>query len=888
MSAYKQEMTRHRGRPRKQQPPRVIPHAIMRLYHPDGTPHVEASPGEEARRFANSLRLNSGPAIKALGTLLNPEPPFKFERIDAVTELTYKDGSIPFLEVRILKQNSTGFVSTSNPNLLSFPESPNKTNKEYKHIYFGDKIWPTDPETGNERTDRNTFCNTTSALFQTGLFIPSNAPAAVELLKRYRSDLDEYNRRLTAFKASQSPDYQGSDTPPTFPEQQPPTPVFIWTEGDKSRRGVESYINPDDPAILSLLEEYNVDIVTLGVLAGAPGAANTNYTLRPYSNDFIVKGVNDEFLELPLALHIYARDNDDDGRTEANITAQALVKLGVPVEQVRIANPPINAPLKWDDGDQLPPGVSAYDRLKQILDAPATIGQYVFRAKGKEQEVDPTNRNNKRLAIQRISTAIFDETSTGERHFVISKTGETLSASDYMYMAELCLEEMGHQPTDNLLREGDWKPVFVSRFPHQIETRNFIYEEVMQTIERGQFELASAPNKEIYNPETYLLDGFGLPDTIRNRLISRVIIRDFVAVTLRAHLDKGPVIPQMLPILHADEGVGKSEFCKVLAGGTPGPESFHSRYSNNIDIGDLKSLADRGQAAFANKAKCKTILEFQDKALGDTITIAQNGLLNDMANMSQVQFREPYKVYTSFPRQFIIIFTTNREDLIGHNMGRRRWIIVDLNQSMKGFAKRAAELRKRKLDPNSEPLTLEEELIAQGHNPGILKNFQKRAATLAYMYNSGEWRGTLIVPPELTSDMEEERDKFSPTQNWELVLQEELLREPHDEEEGTLATETRMVLSTSLYAAVKERTGREPPDANFGKLMKSLGYKNYKIHKKNARGWSKAKTVEDIKEFSRFKPAAHGSAGHWYFCIDPLDVSGARPPRRHVDPDVFQ
>lgn len=882
MSAYKEAASMRRtGRPRKQQPPRVIPHAIMKPLNV-----IESSPGEEARKFANNLRNNSGLAIKALGSLLNPEPPFKFERIEGVTELTNKDGSIPFLEVRILKQNPQGFVSSSNPNLLSFPENPNKTNKEYKHIYFGDKIWPVD-EQGQERTDRSTFCNTTSALFQTGLFIPSNAPAALEHLRQYRVQIDDYNRRMAAFKAAQSPSHEPTDAPPTFPEHQPPTPVFIWTEGEKSRKGVDSYLDPNDPAILQLLEEYNVDITTLGVLAGAPGAANTNYTLRPYSNDYIIKGVNDEYLELPLALHIYARDNDDDGRTESNITAQCLVKLGVPPENVRIANPPLNALPKWDDGDQLPPGVTPYDRLKQILDAPSTIGSYIFRSKGKNsEEVDPTNRNNKRLAIQRISTTIFDETSTGERHFVIAETGETLSAHDYMYMAELCLKDMGHQPTDNYLREGDWKPVFISRFPQPIETRNFIYEEVMRDIERGQFQLANAPDKEIYNPETYLLDGFGLPDTPRNRLISKVIIRDFVAVTLRAHLDKGPVIPQMLPILHADEGVGKSEFCKVLAGGTPGPESFHSRYSNNIDIGDLKSLTDRGQAAFANKAKCKTILEFQDKALGDTISIAQNGLLNDMANMSQVQFREPYKVYTSFPRQFIIIFTTNREDLIGHNMGRRRWIIVDLNQSMRGFAKRAAVLRQRKLDGNCEPLTIEEELIAQGHNPGILKNFQRRAATLAYMYNSNEWKGSLTVPPELTQDMEEERDKFTSTQNWELVLQEELLREPYLEVDGPLATDTRMVLSTSLYAAVKERTGREPPDANFGKLMKSLGYKNYKIHKKNARGWSKAKTVEDIKEFSRFKPASYGSPGYWYFCIDPLDLSGTRPPR-HTDPDSF-
>jgi hypothetical protein len=877
MSAYKQEASMRGKRHRKQQPPRVIPHAIMK------SPEPESIPGEGARKFAYNLRNNNGVAIKALGSLLNPEPPFKFERIEAVTELTYKDGSIPFLEVRILKQNSQGYVSASNPNLLSFPENPNKTNKEYKHIYFGDKIWPPDDQ-GNERTDRNTFCNTTSALFQTGLFIPSNAPAAVELLNRYRKELDEYNRRLSAFKAAQDPSYTPTDTPPTFPEAQPPTPVFIWTEGEKSRRGVESYLDLDNPQILSLLEEYNVDIVTLGVLAGAPGAANTNYTLRPYSNDYIIKGVNDEYLELPLALHIYARDNDDDGRTEANITAQALVKLGVPAEQVRIAAPPVNALPKWDDGDQLPPGMTPYDRLKQILDAPSTIGQYVFRSKGKNsEEIDPTNHDNKQLAIQRISTAIFDETSTGERHFVIGD--ETFSFKDHMWLAKLCLKEMGHQPTDNYLRESDWRPIFTGRFNNPIENRNFIYEEMMHVIERGQFELAAAENKEQYNPETYLLDAFDLPDTPRNRLISRIMIRDLLAVTLRPHLESNPVIPQMLLVFYGDEGIGKSEFCKVLAGGKPGPESFHQRYSNSVDINDLKSYADRQQAAFAIKAKCKIILEFQDKALGNSVSIAQNGLLNDLANLSRVEFRTINRDATSFPRQFLIIFTTNRGDLIGHNMGRRRWVIIDTNQSMKGFAKVSAALRQKQR--NNTPLTEEEQTIAKGHNPGIQKNYDKRAATLAYMYNSEEWKGSLTVPPELTQDMEEERENFSSLDSWELILEEMLTHTPYGPQDGPLATDTRMVVSSSLIRGIRERIGIVVSNGLFGQAMVRLGYQ--KNTSCNMRGWSRTeqKKVGLIKEYSILTESLYNMKGHWIFCDDPRDSSTYKPSRKEVDPDTF-
>jgi hypothetical protein len=894
MSAYNQspEM-RRRGRP-KRAAPTIIPHALIKSANPN---IIDRVPGENCHLFAESLRNNSGPAIAHLGALLNPEQPYKFERIEIVTPVLNKDGSVIFMEIRIVRHNPLGSIPSTSPNnnLIKFQRDPTRTkvDKEYKHIFMGDKIWPLDDQ-GQERTERSVFCSTTSVLMNVGLFIPTNSPAALEHLRRYRKELGEYHTRLSAFKASQYPTYERDPQaqPAAFPEQQPPTPIFLVTEGEKARLGVESYLNLDDPEILSLLEEYNVEITTLGVLAGMPGAMRTNFSIRPLSQDFVVNGVNDEVLECALAQWIIIRDNDNDGIKEALAMANTLnLSFNVPANQIRIANPPVNVKPKWDDADPLPSDMKPVDRLKQILDTKSMLEQYVLRQTGKgrneEWEVDPTDHNNKRLAIKRISTTIFDEQSTCSRYFEIPDThlngSIPLSESEVLYMATLCLRDMGHRPLDSMLRKSDWEPVFTGRFEPPIETRNFIYEELMRDIERGQFILNNAPDKEYYNPETYLLDAFSLPDTSRNRLVSKILIRDFLAIGLRPYLDRNPIIPQVLFVLHGEEGIGKSEFCKVLAGGKPGSESFTQRYTNSVDIKDLQTIGDRSMASFANKVKGRMVVEFPDKALGDSVSISQNGMLNDLANLSQVEFREPYKLHTALPRQFVIIFTTNREDLMGHNMGRRRWVIVDTNQSMKDFSNLSNSLRDKK-----GPLTETEEIIALGHNPGILKNYHKRAATLAFMYNSNEWKGSLTVPPELTMIMEEERERFTPNQNWELVLQEEMLREPEGEAGGTLATKTRMVLSTSLFAAVKERTGREPPNANYGSLMKSLGYKNYKIHKKNVRGWSKADNADNITEFSKFRPSAFGQLGYWYFCTDPMDLSGVNSPRTQVDPETFQ
>jgi len=887
MSYYKEATTTRKGKS-KRPPPGILPHVIFA--HPD---YPDKVPGEGARKFAQALRENAGTAINALGPLLHPEPPFKFERIDAVTEILNNDNSVAFLEVRIKRQTSSNYVPTVNNNLLSFPQDITKLDKEYKHIFWGDKIWPPD-EQGQERTDRNQFCATTSALINAGLFRPTNAPAALAHLRRFRLQLDDYHKRLSAFKASQDPSHTPNPnaTPALFPDLPPPTPIFLVAEGEKTRRGLESYLLADDPAVSLLLEEYNVEITTLGVLAGMTGSRGTNFACRPASQDFIIKGVNDEALETPLAQWIIVRDNDDAGIKESLATANSLHEsFGVPADRIRIAAPPPNVKSRWDDADLLPSGMRPYDRLKQILDTKAMLEQYALREVGRGKnatwEVDPTNHNNKRLAIKRISSSIFDEQSTGNRYFIIPDTpldgSCPLSETETLYMATLCLRDMGHQPLDNLLRRNDWEPVFRGRFEPAVEMRNFIYEEVTRDIERGQFILANAPDKEIYNPETYLLDGFNLPDTPRNRTISRIMIRDYVAVTLRPYLDRKPIIPQVIFVLYGDEGIGKSEFCKVLAGGKPGPESFHLRYTNSVDISDLRSIMDRSQVAFAQKAKGRTIVEFPDKALGDAISVAQSGLLNNLANMSIMEFREAWGHHVSVPRQFITIFTTNREDLIGHNMGQRRYIIVDTNQSMKGFAKRSASLfdkQRAGIDLTEEELT-----IAEGHNPGIQKNYDKRAATLAYMYNTEEWKGKLNVPTELILQMQEERAKFSVPQTWEMFLEEMLSITPYGPGDGPLITDTRAVMSSNILDALNWRYGFKVANPQFADRMRKLGYSPYT--KWDARCWAKTDSVYKIKECALHTNPKEYNIGQWVFCEDPRNLNKDKPPRTQVDPAVF-
>jgi hypothetical protein len=102
--------------------------------------------------------------------------------------------------------------------------------------------------------------------------------------------------------------------------------------------GIEAYLKDDE--VVDYLEEANIEIATLGVLTGKPGAMKTNYVVKPSNPNFVINGVNDEALDLSIPLHIYARDNDFDGSQEAEITCHYLIENGALAEAVKIAPPP--------------------------------------------------------------------------------------------------------------------------------------------------------------------------------------------------------------------------------------------------------------------------------------------------------------------------------------------------------------------------------------------------------------------------------------------------------------------------------------------------------------------------------------------------------------------
>ena len=133
---------------------KVTPYPVMRLLR-DGE---QDFPG-----FAEALRKNTGSAIKTIDHLLKVEAPNRLDRIAGVTAVCNKGGSFIFIELRL---------ACLTPN--------NQPAKEYKHIYICDRTGHDDPS----HDERGAFCSLTSALFEAGLFIPTNAPAALAAVGR--------------------------------------------------------------------------------------------------------------------------------------------------------------------------------------------------------------------------------------------------------------------------------------------------------------------------------------------------------------------------------------------------------------------------------------------------------------------------------------------------------------------------------------------------------------------------------------------------------------------------------------------------------------------------------------------------------------------------------
>jgi hypothetical protein len=694
--------------------PRIIPHAIMR------PPGGEPSPGEEARKFAASLRANGGIAIRALGPLLNPKSPARFDRIEFVTELGWKDGSVCFLEVRIR-------TTSPEPNVVGLQRG--RKEKEYRHIFKGDLIWPLDPQTGEERTDRYAWCCTSSALMDAGLFIPSNSTAALSCLSRHDAEIAEYNGRLARWQASRANE--------PFPELPPPTIVFIWCEGEKSRLGIEAYLKEED--VVLFLEETSIEIATLGVLAGLPGAMKTNYVIRPSNPDFIVNGANDEALRLDLASHIYVRDNDGDGQREAEITCHYLVENGAFGDTVKIADPPPGVPPAWDDGDTLPLGISPLQRIKQILEeAKVATEQWIYSEDG---NIDPEVLSNRRRAVKEAGYRFSFDLDTGDviiRHDSrgIFKPSRTV----WRKIAEDALGVMGAVQHEKSVKVPDWEPLCVEGAEANPEhsVRDAFMEMVSIGTERLTVKQASASRGEVvqfYRAEDLYPIAFGIPPTRYHQLCGFVLVRDHVARICR----DDHAVPQSMPVLVGPEGKGKSEFGNVFAGGTPGRRC--EQFTDEIDF-PLFQEGNHGKKGLHDRTKGRTVVEIPDKALGANVSLRLNGILRGLVNLTEIHYQNfydntPYCVW----RMFTIIMTLNREDFLNVLLGERRWLVINFHKY---------------------PIQLDH----NDHNPGLNRLAEALPEIFADMYQRrAEWDACpLTIPPELRAMLgDEQKDlKYTP------------------------------------------------------------------------------------------------------------------------------
>ena len=686
------------GRKRKKAPPKVIPHVFM--WRPGGQP--EASPGDNPRRSAAALRANNGVILKDWGPLLNPEPPMQFDRVEVVTEVAHKDGSVGFLEVRIKTRQGANTVALNGQG----------KEKEYKHIFIGDKIWPVDPVTGQEVTERSEPCNASGALMDAGLFVPTNAPAALEHLRRYSAATDEYNRQRAAFQASGD----GSE----FPERPPPAPVFIWTEGEKSRLGVEAYL--DDDEVSEYLEQANLEITTLGVLAGFPGAQRTKYRVRPPNKDFVINGVNDEELRLELATHIYARDSDLDGRKESEQTCAALVKAGAEVEHVKIAEPPAGVPEHWDDGDGLPPGLSQLDRIKQIIDGARPFSeQWIYMDDGVTIDWKDVANQKRSIAEAGISV-MYDWALPGPIMREVSTT--VLDSAAVESVNGRLLAIMGHRNRVDMRRALDWEISFRELF--KANPYDSLFHDTMAEIEKGQLilERKQRTGEPFCEPDMLLSRSFGVEYNRYHRLVSEAIIDGCLALWLRnAFETKEPIVFQWYLLLGGAEGIAKTEWCKVLAGGTPGPGTYE-RFGSFFDLSYLDAQGDRLNSPIVAMLGNIAVLDIADKAFGESLTEKLDGKLKEFAHVSRLKYRMAYgRGYGWYNRRWLPVITVNKEDIFSLAMSLRRYVTVSL------FAESAR-------------------IIAGGHNSGVNWLFENRSEMLASAFNAGRWRGDVNLSVE--------------------------------------------------------------------------------------------------------------------------------------------
>lgn len=691
-------------------------------------PHVSMSENiEQFEIDMAKLRANNGQTRAGVNFLLDPDA----ADIESVVVVRRNDNSPAFLEIRTALK----------------PTNKRRATKTFRIIYRADVEASDDPKHNGVGLLRSGI----DELSRQGLFIPTNAPALLTAVSLYKNDPTNNLR-----------------------------PALLWCEGEKTRIALQRRVETEEA--LDAFAQRGLVPVTSATLSGLTGVKHTNYLLAPGPGTAITStriGKNNTVLDLNSAIHFIVLDNDSAGYFEGTVLADRFsTEYRVDPAQIYLVEAPPGAPTGWDDADRLPSLVTESERIDQILNAPLFSQRWIYKVKAKgEYEINAEHVGNRRRALKMSGITDCYTDTTVNRPIIRStqnwQNRESPDDVELLGLAETALKHMGHEPTTTHLNKEKWRDSLNSMVLNA--SRDIIHEETMQMIERGR-ERCNEENR----PENLFQRSFGLSDTEFNRLAGWHLMRDSLALRLRPAFNAEPVIPQLLFVFYGNENSGKSTAVKVLAGGSPAPVNDAPRYSDNLDLYDLKGSETHGDLQLYHKIAGKTAVELADKSLGTDITRSRADMLKHFANKGAVLFRG---MWVATPKtcnlRCIRIFTTNNSDILTSDMGSRRWVIIDTTKTEWPTTE---EIKTALIKEAREPTTHESARL-MNHNPGLNWLHENLSAMFAHMYDSGDWKHDLHPTPQFMSLMSESQTDYVSEDTWELVMGAEIDRfetEAHD------------------------------------------------------------------------------------------------------------
>jgi hypothetical protein len=242
-------------------------------------------------------------------------------------------------------------------------------------------------------------------------------------------------------------------------------------------------------------------------------------------------------------------------------------------------------------------------------------------------------------------------------------------------------------PLQNITAASKWDSA-LARFKGLARSVDSIFDETKAAIAEGDARLKKdpklarrcKPSRLLFNAFPY---GAKLPYSAAKfaMLVSRCMMRDYLALTLLPSFSNAPLIPQLMyTLVDEEEGGGKSSFCCVLAGGAVGDVGGHPRFTDLITVPAIIGNSSHGQQQLAAYAAGRCVCEWADKNLG-ALNETHANVIKAYVNSGTIRWRNTFgRSWLEVNRRSLDIATTNNEAILTVHLGVRRLPIVDLKQ----------------------------------------------------------------------------------------------------------------------------------------------------------------------------------------------------------------